>query len=163
MPCPGRDKQKLIAATWAAKPAEKLVFRSPSEKPEGTQFGKHAFGHRGDAAGARWSVRRRVGRRQIAPSLERPPRPQQCRHEVGVDVDPAIGAAIVVALALEARDALAHANLAADDPVNRAAGQDLLGAARMVAGVDPTAAALLEARGAKPAQLVDVADADRHL
>src|SRR6202011_4557659 len=70
---------------------------------------------------------------------------------------------VVVALAAEAGDELAHPDLAADHPVDRAAGQHLRGAARMVAGIDPAGAALLEPRRAKPPQLVDVADPDRHL
>src|SRR5439155_10637159 len=65
--------------------------------------------------------------------------------------------------AAEPGDQLAHPNLATDHPIDRGAGQHLRGAARMVAGIDPAAAALLEPRRAKAAQLVDVADADRHL
>src|SRR5205814_10511038 len=77
--------------------------------------------------------------------------------------DQAIGAAILITLAAKPGDALAHADLTADHPVDRAAGEHRLDAARMVAGIDPAGAALLEARGAKPAQFVDVADPDRHL
>src|SRR5205085_7880559 len=94
---------------------------------------------------------------------ERQPRAQNSRHQLMIDLDQAIGAAILIALAAKSGDALAHADLTADHPVDRAAGEHRLGAAGMVAGIDPAGAALLEARGTKAAQLVDVADPDRHL
>src|SRR5207237_9067509 len=105
---------------------------------------------------------RRIGRRQIAPALERPPRAQNSRHQLMVDLDQAIGAAILIALAAKPGDALAHADLTADHPVDRAAGEHLLDAAWMVAGIDPAGAALLEARGTKPAQFVDTAAPEHH-
>src|SRR5439155_4140208 len=97
------------------------------------------------------------------PALKRAPRPQRGRHQLVIDLDQAIGSPVLVALAAEPGHQLAYPDLAPDHPINRAAGQHLLGAARPVPGVDPAAAALLEPRRAKPAQLVDIADADRHL
>ena len=50
-----------------------------------------------------------------------------------------------------------------DDPVQRATVEHGLGAARMVAGVDPTLATFGATLGAEAAQLLDVRRADRHL
>ena len=48
-------------------------------------------------------VRRRVGGRQIAPALKRPPRPPDGRDQLRCDLDQAIGAALLVTLAAETR------------------------------------------------------------
>ena len=99
------------------------------------------------------AVGRRVFGRQIAPALKRPPGPRQGRHQSAIDLDQAIAAAILVTLAAKPGDRLAHPDLAADDPIDRAAGEHLGGAARMVSGIDPVAAALGRARRPHPAQL----------
>ena len=72
--------------------------------------------HPGSSSAPPAAVRRRVGRRQIAPALKRPPRPPDGRDQLRCDLDQAIGAALFVALAAEPGDPLAHPDLARGSP-----------------------------------------------
>src|SRR5215471_17442404 len=109
------------------------------------------------------TIRRRVVGRQITPALERPPRPRQRRHQLLVDLDQAVAAPVIVAPAAKSGDVLAHPDLTADDPIDRAAGEHLLRPPRMVSRIDPIAAALRDARCADTAQMLDILDADGEL
>src|SRR5439155_21411680 len=80
-----------------------------------------------------------------------------------IDLDPAIAATVLVALAAKSRDELAYADLAADDPVDRAAREHLLRPPRVVSRIHPAAAALGLPRRADTAQVVEVLDPDGEL
>src|SRR5262249_31710484 len=75
----------------------------------------------------------------------------------------AITAPAVVALAAESGDQLAYADLAADDPVDRAARDHLLRSSRVVSRIHPAAGALGLPCRAKTAQVVEVLDTDGEL
>src|SRR5262249_34960633 len=85
------------------------------------------------------------------------------RDQSLVDLDPAIAAPALVAFAAKSRDPLAHADLAADDPVDRTAREHLRRPPRIVSRRNPAAAALCLPCGSDAAQVVEAVDPDGEL
>src|SRR5260221_6399961 len=137
---------------------------SASEQPERPQL-PHQL-RRQLIAGARaMTIRRRIVRIEVAPTLERSLRLRFGRHQRMIHCDDAAPVALLVGLDGESDNALAHADEAFDHPVERAAVKDLAGAFGHVARAD-AARPFAFAQTPLATQLdevVEILDADRHL
>src|SRR5690606_29944168 len=110
-----------------------------SDQPEFAQFTHH---RRRQIIVAR-PPEEPVGRRrlgvEVAPALKRFPGDNLGRHDLPVELDEAGGTPLLIDPALEAENALARPDLAADHPEQRSAVEQLLAALRGVSGVDEAA------------------------
>jgi hypothetical protein len=131
-----------------------------SDQAEQPQFGQHAIGRRFSDSRP---IRRRIRRHKITPPLERPPGTGNRGYQRLIDLDEAITAPVFVVLSAKAGDKLSDPNLTADNPIYRAARENLLSTPGVIPCIDPAAAALRLSGRPKTAQMVDAVDADGEL
>src|SRR5581483_1081482 len=125
-----------------------------SEQAERAQLLRH-FGRQFRRSPHALPVRGRVLSLEIAPALECPLGHGDGRNQPHVVANDTERLALVVDGGGKALEELPHAHIALDDPVNRAAVQQLPGAARRIAGVKSGEAALLLAQSLPAPEIRD--------
>src|SRR6185437_12522262 len=134
-----------------------------SDEAERAQLLQHRRRQIIGRGGAGGTVVRRILGGEIAPALERPLRLPFRLDEFRIVAHQRVALAIILDHRLEAQDALAHANISLDHPIDAAAIEDLGAAARHVPRVEDVLPALAAALPLHLAQMRDVIDTDRQL
>src|SRR5262249_15277888 len=104
------------------------AIESRSEQAELAQLAAQAFRHVPEAGRGAIEIARRVLRLEIAPALERPERSRLDQHELGLEHQVAAADPLLVDERAYVQEPLSAQDLAANDPIERAAVGELLGA-----------------------------------
>src|SRR5580700_8835075 len=98
-----------------------VIHFDGSQQSEGAQFAAQVFGHGARPRGGAVEIARGVLGIEIAPALERPVGPRLDQHRLAIERDVATADALRIDEGRHGQDALAAHDLAADNPVERAA------------------------------------------
>src|SRR5271166_2491459 len=130
MPNPRTLVVRTKPRTLCAWPTATSRSRTNLQEAQSGEFAPHRVGHLGEARLGLVDVGRRGLRLVIAPALEGAHRTRRDRDHRAVEPEPAAADPVRVHERLDAHDRLPGRDLALDDPVERAAVQDICGALR---------------------------------